>query len=118
MSTHWGYVCMSHDPHLSSEHWFNHGEDVLRMVWEMMKAGTWPKVPDEFSPEDWAYAPVVQRSYETMSPVYWLLEHPHCDVGMENEYGEVVPLGTTITITPNISAFTKALPRPDRTPVA
>jgi hypothetical protein len=29
VSTYWGYVCESHNPPLESEHWINHGEDVL-----------------------------------------------------------------------------------------
>jgi hypothetical protein len=28
------------------------------------------------------------RGYSTTGPIYWLRRHPHCDVGIINEYGE------------------------------
>jgi hypothetical protein len=42
VSTYWGYVCESHNPPLISEHWFNHGEDVLTDAYRKERAGEWP----------------------------------------------------------------------------
>lgn len=90
MSTYWGYVCQSHDPHLESERWFNHGEDVLTEAYQLERAGEWPNDPawpllDE--PRD-----VKHRGYFTSAPIHWLREHPKCQVALRSEYGDTKSL--------------------------
>lgn len=97
MSTYWGYRCISHDPPLESEHWFNHGEDVLIDAYLKVRAGTWPMVPDRLFPGEFEPALVVHRSYETAEPHAWLTDHPRCEVVLANEYGDVRAIGETIT---------------------
>lgn len=88
MSTYWGYVCESHDPPLISEHWINHGEEVLIETFFKVRAGEWPddpRMPDLGEP-----LPVVfyASGYGSSAPVWWLGKHPHCAVSLHNEYGE------------------------------
>lgn len=100
MSTNWGFVCLSHDPPLASEHWFNHGEDVLRDAWQKERADEWPDDP-KFTA--WAEPlPVVLRSAATASPIFWLRQHPNCTVGLHNEYGDIEPLAETLIVRPAI----------------
>ncbi len=86
MSTYWGYQCISHDPPLTSEHWFNHGEETLRDLFAKVRAGTWPD-DDILGP-----APVDHRGYATNSPPVWLMEHPECEVVLNNEYGDTASI--------------------------
>lgn len=86
MSTYWGYVCESHDPHLESDHWFNHGDlELARLFWDV-RAGKW--VFNEWGEPD----PIDHRGYTTTEPVRWLLEHPRCRIALANEYGDIKPL--------------------------
>ena len=90
MSKSWGYVCLDHDPHLASEYWFNHGEDVLWDAWSRERAGAWPSRPEgAFPPEDWDPIPVTLRSQSTSEPIWWLRQHPGCEVALHNEYGDI-----------------------------
>lgn len=99
MSTYYGYICLSHDPHLASEHWFNHGEDVLRQAWELERAGNWPSVPEDYlAVEEWSPADVTLRSYGTNAPIFWLRQHPNCVIGLESEYGDITPLAETVVV--------------------
>lgn len=82
MSTYWGYSCRSHTPPLNSEMWFNHGDKALGKALDAFKAGTWPT--DEWD----SPLPMSHSGYSTASPLYWLHEHPNCDVGIINEYGQ------------------------------
>ena len=91
MSTYWGYVCRSHDPELESEHWFNHGSEELRDAAIKERAGEWP---NDFT-EPWEEpAAVVGKlgPYQTRAPIFWLREHPKCDVALRNEYGDTEEL--------------------------
>lgn len=96
MSTYWGYVCVSHDPPLESEHWFNHGEDVLVDAFLRERAGEWPNDPS-FTAWD-EPVPLVLRGYETTSPISWLREHPRCEVALRNEYGDIRPIGQGVVV--------------------
>lgn len=80
MSTYWGYVCVSHDPPIESEHWHNHGEQ--RLVDALKARASYAAVPldhdyggDQLPPEG-----------------YWLRQHPHCRVLLRNEYGKEVDI--------------------------
>ena len=88
MSAYWGYQCISHDPPLTSEHWFNHGEETLRTLFAKMRAGTWP-IDDILGP-----VPVSNGNsgHSTNSPPVWLMEHPKCEVVLHNEYGDTAPI--------------------------
>lgn len=86
MSTNWGYVCLTHEPHISSDHWFNHGEDFLEVIFILERNGQWPnkdKGPFRADP-----ANVFFQGEWTDSPIRWLREHPHCAVRLQNEYNE------------------------------
>ena len=83
MSTYYGYVCLSHDPPLHSEHWLNRGEDTLRRFLAAWRAGGYtadtyplPKLP-------------VHRGWDG-DPAEWLAAHPNCRIGIGNENGEIV----------------------------
>jgi hypothetical protein len=96
LSTNWGYACISHDPPLVSECWFNHGEEVLVDAFLRERAGQWPSDPSGGDVE-WAEPmPVTLRSYATTSPIYWLREHPRCEVVLHNEDGETRLIGETV----------------------
>lgn len=82
MSTHWGFVCQSHDPELISEAWFNHGDGFLTQVFATVRAGQWPE--NEWGePEPTRFG----GHGEVVGPIYWLREHPRCKVALRNEYG-------------------------------
>lgn len=83
MSTYYGYVCKSHTPNLASEHWFNHGEELLAEAYKHERAGTWPNDVTG-DPESVAYG--------MAAPIYWLRDHPNCIIAIRNEYGEETPL--------------------------
>lgn len=89
MSIRWGYVCRSHTPHIISDTWFNldAGRDALRQVAKQVRVGLWPNVEGTEEPMQFYY----EWGYHT-APVYWLLQHPHCDVALRNEYGETEEL--------------------------
>lgn len=95
MSTDWGYACVSHDPPMYSEEWFNHGEAVLRAaLLQHRSAEGWPDDPDQseenrrlLGPDP---APVQHEGYATTAPVRWLNQHPHCEVVIVSEYGEAI----------------------------
>lgn len=91
MSTYWGYACVSHDPPLISDHWFNHGGDLLVEVFHRVRAGQWPLDPrlPELLEEP---APVDHRGYLTAAPIHWLRSHPNCEVVLDNEYGHTKPI--------------------------
>jgi len=82
VSTYWGYACRSHSPELRSEAWFNHGDGALRKTLDSYRAGNWPT--DEWDDP----LPMSHQGYLTTSPIAWLREHPHCEVGIINEYGK------------------------------
>lgn len=102
MSTYWGYACVSHEPSLVSEHWFNHGEDLLREAYDLERRGLWPDVPVIVGVND-ALAPEPQPveghdgHYPTAAPIYWLRSHPHCIIVLHNEYWETELLGDTVS---------------------
>lgn len=79
MSTHWGYVCQSHDPELESDDWFNHGEARLIELLRIERAGHWLN-------DEWGN-PTSVPELEHAGPIYWLREHPRCKVALRNEYG-------------------------------
>lgn len=83
MSTYWGYACVSHEPPLVSEHWFNHGDLLLAQVYKQVREGSWPDCDEWGTP-----GPVDSNGYLTNSPIYWLREHPDCEVVLHNEYGD------------------------------
>lgn len=90
MSTYWGYSCVSHDPPLNSDHWLNHGEDVLIDAYLRERRGEWP---DDDADLPWVEPePVVLRGFESTAPIWWLRSHPHCEVVLHNEYGETRPI--------------------------
>jgi hypothetical protein len=90
MSIRWGYVCRSHSPNIQSENWFNldAGRDVLREVAKLVRAGQWPNHPFTSSPVPFFH----EQSAQHTAPIYWLNQHPHCDVALQNEYGEIEEL--------------------------
>lgn len=93
MSTYWGYVCRSHDPELESEHWFNRGAAVLADAFHKELAGEWPNNPQFTNWEE--PEPVIAPSgnHQTTEPIYWLRQHPHCDVALRSEYGDTREIG-------------------------
>jgi len=90
VSTYWGYACVSHEPPIVSEHWFNHGDEALAKVFCLERAGEWPV--DDRWPELGDPVPMVHRHYETTVPIVWLREHPNCTVVLHNEYGDTKPV--------------------------
>jgi len=95
MSTYWGYVCESHDPPLTSEHWFNHGEEVLTQAYTLERQGQWPNDTEfmlKYPALDPSPMPIDHRGYVTTWPIEWLREHPNCTVALHNEYGDRKPL--------------------------
>lgn len=89
MSTNWGYVCTSHVPHIESEHWYNHGEDLLTTIYVFERAGMWPdrRVGGEHGWDEPINVPV-GGEYANNWPVLWLRSHPECNVELANEYGD------------------------------
>ena len=85
MSTNWGYKCMSHEPHIKSEHWFNHGDDLLIAIYILNKNGLWPKSDNQYWDEP---KNIMVGNWETASAVSWLWQHPNCKVVLNNEYDE------------------------------
>lgn len=92
MSTYWGYVCLDHDPHLASERWFNHGEDLLWDAWSRERAGVWPHRPYGSLPPEDCEPKEVLGAFGTTAPIWWLREHPSCNVALRNEYGDIARL--------------------------
>lgn len=90
MSVMWGYVCLDHNPELVSELWLNHAEDILRDVFEQVRAGTYPRHP-VFGGVDYEPEPV---GWGTTAPIRWLDEHPNCRVALRSELDDTIPLGT------------------------
>lgn len=89
MSINWGYVCRSHSPNITSEQWFNldRGRDILRDVAKLVRAGQWPDHPLTGDPVQFYH-----EGQDHGAPIYWLNQHPHCDVALQNEYGEIEEL--------------------------
>jgi hypothetical protein len=81
LSTYWGFVCRSHDPEIESEHWFNCGAALLADVYQKERAGEWP---NDFE-EPWQEPTAVGG---TRAPIFWLRQHPRCDVALRSEYGD------------------------------
>lgn len=120
MSTHWGYVCESHDPPLLSDCDLNHGDDALIDLYRKVRAGEWPKSADLLPQFELAYgdelAPMefVQGSHghpgyafpiaprlgggtpPWSGPVSFLEQHPRCKIALHNEYGERREIGDTV----------------------
>lgn len=90
MSTHWGYTCLSHDPPLSSDTWFNHGEQILLHAYQTERAGQWPRDPAITAWDE--PVPVYNGGHGTTAPIEWLRQHPRCNVALRNEYGDVQPI--------------------------
>lgn len=95
MSTHWGYVCESHDPPIISEHWINHGDDRLAGLFWAVRRGEWPNDPSITAWDEPIQFPY-SEDYASTAPVYWLREHPHCRVALHNEYGDTRVIGETV----------------------
>lgn len=102
MSTHWGYVCLSHDPELPSERWLNHGDRALADAFRKERAGEWPNCTEEdvwggegepydLLPEGDQAIPVRPHGGGGAPPwsgvIEWLRQHPGCHVALRNEYG-------------------------------
>lgn len=88
MSTYYGYVCKSHTPNLPSEHWFNHGDQLLADTYRIERAGNWPN--DAFGD------PIgVGGNYGHSAPIWWLRQHPNCAIAILDEYGRETPLDPT-----------------------
>jgi hypothetical protein len=84
MSTYWGYVCRSHDPELESEHWINHGEEVLADIANRaLGPQGWPEQPVLGGP-----IPFYFDGVHWTAPIVWLQQHPRCDIALRNEYGK------------------------------
>lgn len=92
MSTYWGFACVSHDPPLVSECWFNRGDDRLAEAFHLERAGEWPddpKWPALENPMPMTYS---DGLHGTAAPIHWLREHPRCEVVLQNEYGDTKPI--------------------------
>ena len=120
MSTHWGYVCQSHDPELISERWLNHGDDALIDLYRKVRAGDWPLASDliphlglaygdELAPMEYVQGshgqpgfafPIAPRAGggtpPWSGPPSWLAKHPRCVVALRNEYGDVRVIADTV----------------------
>jgi hypothetical protein len=95
MSRSVGYECLSHDPYLRSDTFINHGDDILQMAFTLERAGLWPSTPDHLYPEDqWDPTPVADSC--GAAPIYWLRQHPKCQIGLFDEYNETKPLNPLI----------------------
>lgn len=85
MSTYWGFVCRSHDPEIESEHWFNRGAAVLADAFQKERSGE--ILNNQYGePTQTIKSPL--GTYETFEPIYWLRQHPRCDVALRSEYGD------------------------------
>lgn len=91
MSTYWGFVCRSHDPEIESEQWFNCGAAVLADAFQKERAGDWLNSEQFDEP-----LPVVAPggTWVTSEPIYWLRQHPVCDVALRSEYGDTRELAS------------------------
>jgi len=96
MSTYWYFECLDHDPPLRSEdeftqhtddEWFRQAvamasnrpvEDIDDGYWRMLSV----RFGGMDSEED------MSRAYFTGNARRFLLRHPHCRLGLVNEYGE------------------------------
>lgn len=120
MSTHWGYVCLSHDPPLESERWLSHGDDALIDLLRKVRSGEWPKaadlVPhlglaygDELASMEYVHGgrggpgiafPIAPRpgggTPPWSGPPAWLQQHPRCQVALRNEYGNTRTVAGTV----------------------
>lgn len=94
MSTHWGFTCLTHQPHINSGRLLNHGEALLLDAYFKVRAGRWPLLTpaEHFMGEQ--VVPIFAPGYPegTDAPIYWLREHPDCDVALADEYGEEIDL--------------------------
>lgn len=91
-----GYICMSHNTNLASEHWFNQADNLLTAVFVIERAGKWPSKPLESWQKPGNEEPV-EIEYEghynsTNAPIYWLRQHPECHIGIEDEYGKITTM--------------------------
>lgn len=73
MSTYWGYKCMSHDPPLESEYWYNHGDEKLAALLKDREALI--RLGDNLS-------------LSLPPEIVWLREHPKCTVVVANAHGD------------------------------
>lgn len=111
MSTHWGFVCESHDPPLISETWLNHGDDALIDAFRKERVGEWPTctADDYLAWEGEPYYLLQEGDTATPVPPHsgggappwsgiipWLREHPRCKVALRNEYGDRREIGETV----------------------
>lgn len=74
MSEHWFLECLDHDPPISSERIAFHDDDELMQIAGMVNKRPFP------APRSW------DGSCEG-NAVSFLSMHPHCAVGLVNEYG-------------------------------
>jgi len=97
MSTYWYFECLDHDPPLRSEDEFTqHTEDEhfrrgvaladARPVDEGEDDSYWRMKSVRFGGTDSEEA--MTRAYFTMNARRFLAQHPHCRLGLVNEYGE------------------------------
>lgn len=77
MSTWYGYVCLSHDPYVEQDRMYHghRGEEFL--IWSLKTRRGQDAGP---RPSD----------LDAQSTNAWLDEHPNCNVGVKNGYGEMV----------------------------
>ena len=113
MSWDWGYVCKSHEPNIKSEHWYHHGDDLLILMYHLVRADMWPKQPDPlWDEEQWGYQPVVHRKITSEGgdtyAVDWLKQHPNCEIALQDEYGKEKPIPNK-TMTGSVTEFYKEL---------
>ena len=92
MSTRWGYACVSHDPPLLTERWLNHGDGILAEAFHIERAGKWPDDPEWPRLENPMPVLYTNGHPATAEPIHWLRRHPHCEVILQNEYGDTKPI--------------------------
>lgn len=94
MSNHWGFTCLTHQPHINSGRLLNHGEQQLVDAYFKVRAGQWPLLTpaDHFMGEQ--AVPLFAPGYPegTDAPIHWLWEHPDCSVALSSEYGDEIDL--------------------------
>lgn len=90
VSTYWGYVCESHDPPIISEHWMNHGDERLAVLFWTERRDGWPSDPSITAWDEPVPVPYYDGAdaYASTVPIVWLREHPHCRIALHNEYGD------------------------------
>jgi len=90
MSTYWGYVCL--DCNVETDHWHNHGEDLLREYYDLYKVVQ--DIPTKYS---WVGITVLCNALAADEMQEFLSAHYGHHVAIRSEYGRTLEIAQEVS---------------------